>query len=149
MSRPTRPSFTAFRRIKGCFVLGREAIFGYVTRGKGVAVHGKNCANGAKLMAEEGRRISVEWKRETDEVVGDYPAKLAIHCDDRAGMLTIISGVISDSKSNIRNVAAHTSNSEATIDLEINVKNVKQLDGIVKGLRGIAGVHDVQRLSRI
>ena len=64
-------------------------------------------------------------------------------------MLTIISGVISDSKSNIRNVAAHTSNSEATIDLEINVKNVKQLDGIVKGLRGIAGVHDVQHLSRI
>ena len=34
-------------------------------------------------------------------------------------------------------------------DVELNVQNVKQLDGIVKGLRGIAGVHDVQRLSRI
>ncbi len=135
-------------RARCCNPIRGEAIVGYVTRGKGVAVHRKTCPNVSNLLFEVERRMAVEWTRETVELPGEYSVKLAIDCDDRPGMLTVISGVISDSKSNIRNVAAHTAHTEATIDVLIDVKNVKQLDGIIKGLRKVPGVHDVQRVTQ-
>lgn len=134
-------------RARCCNPIRGEAIVGYVTRGKGVAVHRKTCPNVSNLMFEAERRITVDWTRETTELPGEYSVKLAIYCDDRPGMLTIISGVISDSKSNIRNVSAHTAHTEATIDVLLDVKNVKQLEGIIKGLRKVPGVHDVQRVT--
>ncbi len=136
-------------RARCCNPIRGEAIVGYVTRGKGVAVHRKTCPNVSNLMFEAERRMAVEWTRETTEQPGEYSVKLAIYCDDRPGMLTVISGVISDSKANIQNMSAHTAHTEATIDVLLAVKNVSQLDGIIKGLRKVPGVHDVQRVAQV
>jgi GTP pyrophosphokinase len=122
---------------------------GYVTRGKGVAVHAKSCPNVENLMYEADRRIAVEWARSASTLAEDgYAVKLSVYCDDRYGMLKQMTSVITDQKSNIRNIEAHTANTQATIDIVLDIEDVGHLQRIITGLRKIPGVHDVQRVQR-
>jgi GTP pyrophosphokinase len=121
---------------------------GYVTRGKGVAVHAINCPNVMNLMYEPDRRIDVEWARD-ESTPSAYPVKITVACDDRFGMLKQITAVISDSKTNIRNIEARTSNGQANIDVILDIADLKHLEQIIKGVRQIPGVHEVQRLQKI
>jgi GTP pyrophosphokinase len=135
-------------RARCCNPIRGEDIVGYVTRGKGVAVHSRNCPNVTNLMYESERRIAVEWARDTAAPAG-YPVKLTLFCDDRAGMLKQITAIISDDNTNIRNIEVRTANSQANIDVVIDIEDLKHLEQIVSGLRKIAGVHDVQRVQRV
>ena len=80
---------------------------------------------------------------------GTYPVKLTVFCDDRYGMLKQITAVISDTKTNIRNIEARTSNGQANVDIVLDIADLKHLENIVNGVRKIPGVHDVQRLQKI
>jgi guanosine-3',5'-bis(diphosphate) 3'-pyrophosphohydrolase len=135
-------------RARCCNPIRGEAIVGYVTRGKGVAVHGLNCPNVVNLMYEPERKIDVEWSRD-DSAPGAYPVKLTVFCDDRFGMLKQITAVISDTKTNIRNIEARTNNGQANVDIVLDIADLKHLENIVNGVRKIPGVHDVQRLQKI
>jgi GTP diphosphokinase / guanosine-3',5'-bis(diphosphate) 3'-diphosphatase len=64
-------------------------------------------------------------------------------------MLKQITAIISDDGTNIRNIEARTGNSQATIDLVIDIEDVKHLNSIISGLKKIAGVRDVQRVQKI
>jgi GTP pyrophosphokinase len=75
--------------------------------------------------------------------------KLTVFCDDRAGMLKQLTAVISDDNTNIRNIEARTADSQATIDIVIDIQDVKHLERIMAGLRKIPGIRDVQRLSKM
>jgi len=137
-------------RARCCNPIRGEDIVGYVTRGKGVAVHSRNCPNVTNLMYESERRIAVEWARDKEEAAkAGYPVKLTLYTDDRAGMLKEITVVISDSGTNIRNIEARTANSQASIDVVLDVADLKHLETIITGLRKIPGVHDVQRVQKI
>jgi GTP pyrophosphokinase len=57
--------------------------------------------------------------------------------------------VIGDAKSNIRNIAAQTSNSQASVEVVLDIADLKHLEQIIAGLRKIPGVHEVQRLQKI
>jgi len=135
-------------RARCCNPIRGEAVVGYVTRGKGVAVHAQNCPNVVNLMYEPERRIDVEWAGD-DKAPSAYPVKLTVFCDDRFGMLKQITAVISDTKTNIRNIEARTANGQANIDIILDIADLKHLENIVSGVRKIAGVHDVQRLQKI
>jgi len=135
-------------RARCCNPIRGEAIVGYVTRGKGVAVHAISCPNVVNLMYEPERRIDVAWARD-DSTPSSYPVKLTVFCDDRYGMLKLITGVIGDAKSNIRNIEARTANSQAVVDIVLDINDLKHLETIVTGLRKIPGVRDVQRLQKI
>ena len=135
-------------RARCCNPIRGEAIVGYVTRGKGVAVHGLNCPNVVNLMYEPERKIDVEWAHD-DGTPSAYPVKLTVFCDDRFGMLKQITAVISDTKTNIRNIEARTSNGQANVDIVLDIADLKHLENIVNGVRKIPGVHDVQRLQKI
>src|SRR3974390_633369 len=78
-------------RARCCNPIRGEAIVGYITRGKGVAVHSGNCPNVTSLMYEPERKIEVEWARD-DPTPTAYPVKLTVFCDDRFGMLKSITG---------------------------------------------------------
>ena len=140
-------------RARCCNPIRGEAIVGYVTRGKGVAVHAVSCPNVTNLMYEVDRRIAVEWARPA--VIGKadtnttYPVKLTVFCDDRAGMLKQLTAVISDDNTNIRNIEARTADSQATIDMVVDIQDVKHLERILAGLRKIPGIRDVQRLNKL
>ena len=135
-------------RARCCNPIRGEAIVGYVTRGKGVAVHAVNCPNVTNLLYEPERRIDVEWAQD-DGTPSAYPVKLTVFCDDRFGMLKQITAVISDTQTNIRNIEARTSNGQANVDIVLDIADLKHLENIVNGVRKIPGVHDVQRLQKI
>jgi len=137
-------------RAKCCNPIRGEAIVGYVTRGKGVAVHSINCPNVTNLLYEPDRRIDVQWAHKDKEGQPiSYPVKLTLFCDDRFGMLKQITSVITDQSTNIRNIEARTSNGQASIDVVLEIADLKHLQTIINGVRQIPGVHDVQRLQKI
>jgi GTP diphosphokinase / guanosine-3',5'-bis(diphosphate) 3'-diphosphatase len=137
-------------RARCCNPIRGEDIVGYVTRGKGVAVHSRNCPNVTNLLYEPERRIDVQWTRDKDEgAAAAYPVKLTLFCDDKWGMLKQITAVISDTKTNIRNIEARTANGQANIDVVLDILDLKHLETIISGVRKIPGVHDVQRLQKI
>src|SRR3954463_8930076 len=135
-------------RARCCNPIRGESVVGYVTRGKGVAVHSVNCPNVINLMYEPERRIDVEWGKEEGAPVA-FPVKLTVFCDDRFGMLKQITAVISDFKTNIRSIGARTENGQANVDIVMEIEDLKHLENIIHGVRKIPGVHDVQRLQRV
>ncbi len=139
-------------RARCCNPIRGEDIVGYVTRGKGVAVHSRACPNVENLMYEPERRIAVEWGAKEPKLgtgTPAYPVKLTVFGDDRAGMLKQITAVISDDNTNIRNIEARGVDSYATIDVVLEVNDVGHLNRIITGLRKIAGVRDVQRVQKL
>jgi len=135
-------------RARCCNPIRGESIVGYITRGKGVAVHSISCPNVTNLLYEPERKIDVEWARDESTPTA-YPVKLTVFCDDRFGMLKNITGVIGDAKSNIKNITAHTANSQASVEVVLDISDLKHLEQIIVGLRKIPGVHEVQRLQKI
>jgi GTP diphosphokinase / guanosine-3',5'-bis(diphosphate) 3'-diphosphatase len=135
-------------RARCCNPIRGESVVGYVTRGKGVAVHAVDCPNVVNLMYEPERKIEVEWARD-DATPSSYPVKITVFCDDRFGMLKQITAVISDTKTNIRNIEARTYNGQGNIDVILDIVDLKHLENIISGVRKIPGVHDVHRLQKI
>jgi GTP pyrophosphokinase len=136
-------------RAKCCNPIRGEAIVGYVTRGKGVAVHSVNCPNVTNLLYEPDRRIDVLWAGDKDGQPVSYPVKITLLCDDRFGMLKQITALISDTHTNIRNIEARSQNGQASVDVVLEIADLKHLQKIMDGVRQIPGVHDVQRLQKI
>src|SRR5208337_2890402 len=92
-------------RAKCCNPIRGESIVGYVTRGKGVAVHSTNCTNVQNLMYEVERKIDVEWARAT---IQNFPVKVMVYTDDRPGMLNQLTSVLFAEQSNIRTLEARS-----------------------------------------
>src|SRR5260370_10313369 len=106
-------------RARCCNPIRGESIVGYITRGKGVAVHAVNCPNVTNLMYEPELRIDVEWARD-DSTPTAYPVKLTVYCDDRFGMLKNITSVIGAAQSNIPTITPHTATIHATAEAILN-----------------------------
>ncbi len=141
-------------RARCCNPIRGEEIVGYVTRGKGVAVHARSCPNVQNLLYESDRRINVEWSRVGDESEGGrpqrYPVKITVFCDDRAGMLKELTAVISDDNTNIRGVdIRHDDEGEAIIEFIVEAEDLHHLNRMVLGIRRVAGVRAVQRTQKL
>jgi guanosine-3',5'-bis(diphosphate) 3'-pyrophosphohydrolase len=140
-------------RARCCNPIRGEEIVGYVTRGKGVAVHARSCPNVQNLLYESDRRINVEWSRVGDDANGRtqrYPVKITVYCDDRTGMLKELTAVISDDNTNIRGVDIHhDDNGEAVIEFIVEAEDLRHLNRMVLGIRRVQGVRTVQRTQKI
>ncbi|MFB3825700.1 MAG: bifunctional (p)ppGpp synthetase/guanosine-3',5'-bis(diphosphate) 3'-pyrophosphohydrolase [Bryobacteraceae bacterium] len=132
-------------RAKCCNPIRGEAIVGYVTRGKGVAVHSKMCPNVQSLMYDVERKIEVEWARSASDA---FPVKIVVHTDDRPGMLNQLTSVLSGENTNIRSLEAKADmeHDGALVEMTVDVKDKKQLEKLVAAMRRISGVRDVERL---
>jgi GTP diphosphokinase / guanosine-3',5'-bis(diphosphate) 3'-diphosphatase len=141
-------------RARCCNPIRGEEIVGYVTRGKGVAVHARSCPNVQNLLYESDRRIAVEWAHlqdvASDSQRATYPVKLTVFCDDRAGMLRELTAVISDDGTNIRAVDTKAASSaEAVVEFVVDASDVGHLIRLMNGLRRLPGVRDVQRQQKL
>jgi GTP pyrophosphokinase len=139
-------------RARCCNPIRGEEIVGYVTRGKGVAVHARSCPNVQNLLYESDRRINVEWSR-TPDAAGKpqrYPVKITIFCDDRTGMLKELTAVISDENADIRGVdLKRDDEGEAIIEFIVEAEDVRHLNRMVLGLKRVKGVRQVQRTQKV
>jgi GTP pyrophosphokinase len=131
-------------RAKCCNPIRGEAIVGYVTRGKGVAVHSRMCPNVQNLMYDVERKIEVEWARAAEDA---FPVRIVVHTDDRPGMLMQLTSVLSDESSNIRSLEAKTEvdHDGGIVEMTVDVRDKKQLEKLVAAMRRISGVRDVER----
>jgi guanosine-3',5'-bis(diphosphate) 3'-pyrophosphohydrolase len=133
-------------RARCCNPIRGEKIVGYITRGKGVSVHAATCPNVINLLYDPERRIDVEWDKGTDPA--PYTVRLSIQVEDRKGILAAVSSKIAGINTNIRNVEATTTDQMGRIDMTVEISDVKHLQKVIKSLRSIDGVVDVERASR-
>jgi guanosine-3',5'-bis(diphosphate) 3'-pyrophosphohydrolase len=134
-------------RARCCNPIRGEKIVGYITRGKGVSVHSATCPNVVNLLYDPDRKIDVEWDKGTD--VAPYTVRLSLHVEDRKGILADVTSKIAGINTNIRNVEATSdADQRGRIDMTVEISDVKHLQKVIKSLRSVDGVVDVERASR-
>ena len=128
---------------KCCSPLPGDDIVGYVTRGRGVAVHSAECPNVRNLLYHPEREIGVEWARRPEK---DFQINLVISGTDSPGLLARITDLIARHKTNIRNIDARTDdNGRGIIEVAVVVADRRQLDQLAEGLRKLDGIRRVER----
>jgi GTP pyrophosphokinase len=130
-------------RAKCCNPIRGEEITGYITRGKGIAVHAKSCPNVQNLLYDADRRIEVKWVGPKYNL---YPVKLTLFTRDRQGLLADVTGAIADVHSNIEDIDVRTGDSQAHIEVTLDIVDLEHLEKIVSSLRKIEGVYQVERV---
>ena len=128
---------------KCCNPLPGDEIIGYITRGRGVSVHRKDCVNIKDLFKEENRIIDVAWEKEQQ---ASYDVNLTVLANDRLGLLADIMNVLSNTKANLVEINGKTSKDRiALIDITIEIKNLDELNNILKSIRKVDSVYEVKR----
>ncbi len=133
-------------RSKCCNAIPGDDIVGYVTRGRGVAVHSTSCPNVQNLLYEPERRIAVEWASSS---AATFPVRLRILTEDRPGLLADITAVISDAQANIRNLESSGVDLHARIELALDVTDRKQLERILTNIKRIPGIFEIERIYNV
>lgn len=126
---------------KCCMPVPGDEIIGFITRGKGISVHRKDCLNIKHL--EHDRLIEVFWTADDNSKV---QTKISIECIDTPGILATITGLLSANQVNITAVKANsTSDKRALIDFTIEVKDRTHLSDIINKISQIGEVISVKR----
>jgi GTP diphosphokinase / guanosine-3',5'-bis(diphosphate) 3'-diphosphatase len=134
-------------RARCCNPVRGEEIVGYITRGKGVAVHARRCTNVQQLMVNPERVVEVEW---ADAGAGEaaYAVRLLAITENRTGMIADVTNAIKDIKTNIRasNASVEPDN-RGRIEVTVEVFDLKHLDKVMSSIRKVPGVLDVERIQ--
>jgi GTP pyrophosphokinase len=133
-------------RAKCCNPIPGDDIVGYVTRGRGVAVHTRTCPNVQNLLYQTERRISVEWG---DGSSATFPVELLIRAKDRPGLLAEITAVISGAGSNIRTLESRPDRQNARVEASLEITDKRQLETILTNIRRVNGVYGVERIYQL
>ena len=128
---------------KCCNPLPGDEIVGYITKGRGVSVHRKDCTNIGELLSEENRLIDVEWY---EEEKASYKADIEVCSNDRTGLLLDILKEIGTTKAKIEGVNTKiTKEKIAIIDITLEVENLAELNKAIKAIRKVNSVYEVNR----
>ena len=128
---------------KCCNPLPGDEIIGYITKGRGVSVHRKDCINVKDLLTEENRIIDVKWYEETKE---NYNVNIEVLANDRNGLLVDILNQIKDAKAKLMGVNTKTTKERiAIIELNIEVENIEELNKVIRTIKKVDSVYEVRR----
>ena len=128
---------------KCCNPVPGDEIVGYITKGRGVSVHRKDCKNVKDLFSEENRMIDVAWY--TDKP-SSYNVDIAVFSNDRDGLLADIISTVAGEKTPMMSVTSKVSKERIVLtELTIEVNDVAQLNSVIKALRKIDSVYEVKR----
>ena len=132
----------AVRFSKCCNPVPGDEIVGFVTRGRGMSIHRTDCVNMLHLSAAERERlIDAEWE-DPEETEGGG------HAADRQGLLMDVTKVFTEEKIDVKSVNIRTSKKgTATLDMGFIVQGREQLEGVIKKLRQIESVIDIERTT--
>ena len=130
-----------------CNPVPGDEIVGYITKGRGISVHRKDCPN-VQVSGEHGNRlIEVEWE-DTGTSTIDYETELTVEGYNRSGLLNEILHVVNTMTKNLSSVNGKVdSNKIAVITLKIGIQNLSQLDKIVDKIKNIPDVYTVRRVT--
>lgn len=137
---------------KCCSPIPGDDIIGYITRGRGVTVHKKDCPNAKNLTGEENRMIDVHWELDiTDEILGEgsYETKIRVETTDRKGMLNSVTSIIANQGINIKAASAKTTKDKTGIlDFVIEVSNLSVLNELLRSIQRLTGVTKAYRVDK-
>ncbi|MBI1421890.1 MAG: GTP diphosphokinase [Gammaproteobacteria bacterium] len=125
-----------------------DSIIGYITQGRGVTIHRRDCRNILKMNGDSrGRLINVEWGEQVHET---YPVDIGLETIDRQDLLRDILNVLSNEKININ--AVHTQSNKqdntAHMEMSIEVASVAQLSRVLNRLGQLNNVLEVRRIRK-
>ncbi len=128
---------------KCCSPVPGDEIVGYITRGRGVTIHRKDCKNLKDLLQEEGRIIDVYWDEEKQS---SYKVEINIYANDRQGLLSDIINLISTLDVNLNEIKAKSNKEKiVVIEMTIEVKNLEDLNTAMRKFGKVDSVYDVRR----
>ena len=128
---------------KCCNPLPGDEIVGYITKGRGVSVHRKDCVNIKDLIAQENRMIDVQW---VDESKSNYQADIEIYSNDRSGLLVDILKELGTTKAKILGVNTKTTKERiAIMEISLEVENLEELNKAQTAIRKVESVYEVKR----
>ena len=133
-----------------CNPLPGDDIVGYITRGRGVSVHRRDCTNMGDMMLEPERFIPVRWENETN---AGYEAGIRVIANDRMGLLADISVMLAQMEVPIVAVSARTDRggkqkkNTTTIDLVLAIRDTSQLEDIINRLLRRGDIIEVFRTN--
>jgi GTP diphosphokinase / guanosine-3',5'-bis(diphosphate) 3'-diphosphatase len=127
-----------------CNPVPGDEIVGYITKGRGISVHRKDCTNITSLPEEEKMRfIDVEWDTTEEK---SYNADITVIAEDRKGLFSDISKVCENMDVHISGVNAKSSKEKTIhIVLTLSISNTAQMKKILRTLHGVPGVSEVYR----
>jgi GTP pyrophosphokinase len=130
---------------KCCNPVPGDDIVGFITKGRGISVHRKDCTNIISLPEDEKQRfIHVEWDKQKENM--SYDTEISIVAEDRKGMFSDISRTCDDMDVNITGVQAKSAKDKiVTITLTVAISNTSQIEKVLRQLKSIPGVSDVYR----
>ena len=128
-----------------CQPVPGEDIVGYVTRGRGVTIHRRDCQNAQALRSDQNRILAVTWGAETPR----FPVELAVFGSDRPGLLASVAQACSDLHLNIYSAQARSEpDGRAVLELLVEVRHLGELSRLEDRLERLADVYAVVRQSR-
>lgn len=128
-----------------CHPVPPETIAGYITVGRGVTVHRRDCANLQRLEERRPERvIAVEWGTRGERA---FPVEVNVRAFDRRGLVRDISSVLADSKIDIREMRTVTDEHEgiAEVSVRITVRDLEELSRVLARLQGLPNVLSAER----
>ena len=128
---------------KCCNPVPGDEIIGYITKGRGVSIHRKDCTNIDDLVNEESRIIDVAW---ADESSDSYQVDIEIYANDRSGLLADIIRVIGNTQSKLIAVNSRANKDKTAItEITIEVENKDELKKVMNSLQRVDNVYEVKR----
>ncbi len=129
-----------------CNPLRGEPIIGYISLGKGIVVHNKDCKNVKQLMINRDRIVEVEWAKSDNQQIQSI--KLLATTENRTGMLAGITNAIAEIKTGIRDARANISKEDqGLIEVSVEVFDKKHLDKVISSIEKVPGVIAVERVN--
>ncbi|PNT93374.1 RelA/SpoT family protein [Clostridium thermosuccinogenes] len=126
-----------------CNPVPGDDIIGYITRGRGVSVHRRDCSNMVNIMENDDRLIEVSWYTSSNV---SYKADITVMANDRTELLMEITNVIGEAKIPLKAINARTTRDQvAVMNLTLEITNTEQLDNIIKKLKKVKSVFEVTR----
>ena len=137
----------AVRFSRCCNPVPGDEIIGFVTRGRGISIHRTDCVNMIHLPVEERNRlIEAEWSPKANKNQEYYPVEIVIYTFDRSGVLFDVSKVFTENGIDIKSMNVRTSKqNKATFVVGFETRGVEQLNKLVKKLRGVQSIIDIER----
>lgn len=127
-----------------CSPVPGDDIVGYITRGRGVSVHRKDCPNLQELGFSE-RLMEVNWD---ESKKSSYQCEIQIQATDRTGLLTEITLILASENLAVTSLNARTNKDKAVIiNMTFAIKDINQLKDTIKKIKKLSGVIDVYRVT--
>lgn len=133
------------RLSKCCNPVPGDEIVGYITRGRGISVHRKDCPNVSNIDEVKKRLIEVEWENTKSSKI--YDTDLEVYGFDRSGLLNDVLEVVNSMTNRLSNVNGRVDNNEmATIRLTLGIHNTGELDRIIEKINQVPDVYSIRRI---